>query len=192
MNYVKPVRFNFTHEFVEEIREFTRAHCDLPRAVFQKEWKVWIQEKASDIDRQRDRLSKMGCEKTMDEILTKMYKSARFYHKNKVEQSDSDVSAGSSESEDTKEKIKGFSKGFLRLMDDHIRDQIMESMDDVSMMSTITPNEAYRSFCEDCVDEITQELVDLRHKHDSMVLDKSFVAAKLEKSYKNRFYKCKL
>ena len=192
MNTVKPVRFNFTHDFVERIREFTQSHCDLPRHVFQSEWKAWIQSIEPEIHNQQNRLAKVGCLKSVDEIIIKMYKSARFYHKNKIESSDSSETASSSDSEDVKEKIKGFNKAFLRLMDEHIRQQIMDAYDEDSMLSTVTPSDAYRAFCQDCADEITEELIVLRKKHDSMVLDKTAIAAKLEKSYKNRFSKCKL
>jgi hypothetical protein len=192
MNVVKPVRYNFTHEFVAQIREFTQTHCDLPRKTFQSEWKSWIDSIMSEIVDEQRRLQKSGYDKTLDEIILKMYKSARFYHINKVVDSDGSTTAESSGSDDTSslgDKIKGFSKPFLRVMDEHIKQKIVDSVDETVGYSVITPGDAYRAFCTDCVDQIRDELVALRRIHNEL-LDAGMITAKLEKSYKNRFYKC--
>ena len=73
-------RFKFTEEFMEQLYNFSKIHQYDSRLDFKDAWKDWTEENKEIIAIETSRLKTLGFE---GDILTKMYKSSRYYFKNK-------------------------------------------------------------------------------------------------------------
>ena len=73
-------RFKFDATFLGQLKEFSRIHKFDEPSAFKDNWKIWCDENKEIIKRETDRLKTNGYE---GDALVKMYKSARYYFKNK-------------------------------------------------------------------------------------------------------------
>ena len=73
-------RFKFDTTFMNYLKEFSRLHKFDEPAAFKDNWNVWCDENKEIIKQEADRLKAAGYE---GNALIKMYKSVRYYFKNK-------------------------------------------------------------------------------------------------------------
>ena len=76
----KTYRFKFSKEFLAEMLEFARIHKFDDSTAFKENWEIWINENKQIIKKEEDRLKDAGYQ---GDTKVKMYKSARYYFKNK-------------------------------------------------------------------------------------------------------------
>ncbi|RZD42437.1 MAG: hypothetical protein CXT73_03010 [Methanobacteriota archaeon] len=98
-------RYKFDSPIVNLINTFTTTHKYDDASQFRDEWDEFIKDNKASIDREKQRLANVGY---TGDINSKMYKSARYYFKNK-----------STEKKETKQRRKyvTLNKGFLADMD---------------------------------------------------------------------------
>ena len=77
---IKTFRFKFSNNFLPFIEEFARLHRYDNSKLFRENWDAWIKEHSEVINREKYILESSGYE---GNVLVKMYKSARYYFKNK-------------------------------------------------------------------------------------------------------------
>lgn len=115
-------RYTFSKELTQKLHEFATQHKDTKMKIFKTEWEKWIKEEPiakyikAQID---DYIAKNLVDQTKtsdqtktleNEIMDKMIKSARYYHRKKQEKT-----------EKTKRKVYSRqSKTLLKQIDDHI------------------------------------------------------------------------
>jgi len=158
-------RYKLDATLLNIIVEFARVHKYDDSSQFREEWNNFSFNNKNVIDREKRRLAGIGYTGDMDD---KMYKSARYYFKNKVEK------------KETKKRRKyvTMDKCFLSDMDRHIRQ--------VAFKQEMKPSHSYNNFVSDEIyssklDTVVQELLDQEWKECDANI-------KIKKTYKNRYF----
>jgi hypothetical protein len=159
-------RYKFDSPIVNLINTFATTHKYDDASQFRDEWGEFIKDNKASIDREKQRLINLGY---TGDINNKMYKSARYYFKNK-----------STEKKKTKQRRKyvTLNKEFLADMDRHILT--------VAFQQDMKPAHAYNNFVSDAtysekLDDVIQKLLDNDWKEPA-------AESKLKKTYKNRYF----
>ena len=159
-------RYKFDTPTVNLINTFAATHKYDDSSQFREEWDEFIKDNKASIDREKQRLTNLGY---TGDINNKMYKSARYYFKNK-----------STEKKETKQRRKyvTLNKEFLTDMDRHILT--------VAFQQDMKPAHAYNNFVSDAtysekLDDVIQKLLDNNWKEPA-------TESKLKKTYKNRYF----
>lgn len=158
-------RYKFREEFVGELYKFSKIHQYDHRKDFKEAWQLWVDENDDIVSDEVRVLNNSGYD---GDILDKMFKSARYYFRNKSTEKKEPMK---------RRKYCGLSKSVLDAMDKHISSNITN--DDYK------PSAGFESFCtsnrELLKDEvsrlITHGFTDSYETHD-----------KLKKTYKNRYF----
>lgn len=195
----------FSEEFSKVLHAFSKQHYEEPLKQFRQSWQAWISK--SDIQtqmiREIERMRTNNFIGTDEEIRQKIYTSARFYYRKKEKRAKKLASDLQKEQEDKEQNTNkmskhkpyiGFSKEFIQLMDNEIKDKILQKADtdDTKKTEAIKLNQkkAFHTFTTAHVTEISEEFGKLKTKYDE--LEEHFVAKeianKLKKAYQNRFY----
>jgi len=158
-------RYKFSEEFLGYLQRFCRIHKFDDSKKFKDDWDIWIDENKDIIDIETERLKEIGytgnCEK-------KMYKSARYYFKNKN---------GDKNEPKKRRQYIGLDREFLDTIDIHIMSIGEDNM---------KPAEALLQFLDkrDYNDVIRNETLRLK----SYSLDDDEICKKFKKTYKNRYF----
>jgi hypothetical protein len=161
----KTYRFKFSPAFLEHLVGFTRIHKYDDKDAFKENWETWIQDNKEIINREDNRLRTAGYS---GNILEKMYKSARYYFKNK---SDKKVK------EKKRKNYVGVAVEFRDLMDKHIKE--------ICMRNDVKPSDGFLDFMDNG-DEVEIRRENTRLK--SYNFSAEDILKKLKKTYKNRYY----
>jgi hypothetical protein len=158
-------RYKLDSPIVNLINEFSTTHKYDETDQFREEWNEFIKDNKASIDREKHRLTNLGY---TGDINNKMYKSARYYFKNKPDK------------KKTKQRRKyvTLNKGFLADMDRHIST--------VAFEQDMKPAHAYNNFVSDAsysekLDDVMQKLLDEDWEEPA-------AESKLKKTYKNRYF----
>ena len=193
---IKAIRYNFTSEMMEKIQEFTRIHQFDERKKYKEEWNCWIstQEIHLKVSNEILRLRGEGCKWEEEYIKDKMYKTSKFYYKRKMAQSNT-ANTNTNTNTNTasakeKEKYKGFTKAFLRKIDEYIMDKIKEKSKASSTTEVdVVPIKLYNEYCMNHQDDIKKEILRLREFHRK--INGEVFSEKLKKTFSHRFYNVK-
>ena len=160
----KIYRFKFSEEFLVNLLDFARIHRYDDPKVFREKWNDWIKENREIIDKEKTYLHLIGYE---GDVLVKMYKSARYYFKNKS-------------LEKTKPKKRrqyiGLDRNFLDIIDEHLN----------TMDNSSKPSKALKQFQETPKYQDIIRLEIRRLKNNNLEIDQ--ILLKIKKTYKNRHY----
>jgi len=167
---IKTFRFKFSQNFMPFLVDFSEIHrYDDPKA-FKDHWDIWIKDNKEVINREINILRSVGYD---GDVLVKMYKSARYYFKNK-----------STEKTNPKKRRQyiGLERDFLDSIDSHIND--------IALKNSMKPAKALINFldAENNKEIIKKEIQRLKKFN----LDITEINQKFKKTYKNRYFnKCK-
>jgi hypothetical protein len=158
-------RFKFTEEFTTHLYIFAKIHQYDDRKVFKEAWKVWIEENDDIIDEEVRRLENLNYN---GDILDKMFKSVRYYFRNKTTE----------KKEPTQRRIYiSVSRELLDKMDRHILENINNT--------DYQPKTGFIMFCKDNEDLIKQTITVL---FNTGIRDSKIIEDKIKKTYKNRYF----
>jgi len=165
----KTYRFKFTDDFIKHLMEFSRIHRFDDAAAFKDNWKTWCDENKVLITQESNVLKAKGYE---GDALIKMYKSARYYFKNK-----------SAEKKDAKKRRQyvGLNPEFRESIDNHI--------ETVSLRQELKPADGYINFMDSV--KYTTIIQQEKLKLESYNFTKEEITSKLKKTYKNRYFNMK-
>jgi len=166
---LKTFRYKFTNNFLGNLTEFSRLHRFDDAAAFKDNWKIWCENNKDIIKSEIDILKGKGYE---GDVLVKMYKSARYYFKNK-----------STEKKDAKKRRQyvGLNPEFREAVDVHI--------ESTSLRQEMKPAEGYINFMDDTKYAVLIGLEKVRL--ESYNFTKEEITSKLKKTYKNRYFNMK-
>ena len=154
-------RYKFTDDFINEIKKFIHIHRFDAIDVFKEAWEEWKVQNYHLVINEELQLKSKGYE---GDVSTKMYKSVRYYYKNKP----------LSRQEPKKRKVYiRLDADVLSLMDRHITD------------NTQKPSVSYGYFVEINADSLKLLEVSLIDKG----LSKEDINAKIKKTFKNRYFR---
>ena len=165
---IKTYRYKFSKGFLEDLKEFTRIHKFDEAKVFKEHFDEWKDENKEIINREMNYMRNMGYE---GDVITKMYKSARYYFKNK-----SNVKA--------KPKKRRQYIGIDVLLKDKMDEFIQEKIDGNN--ETPKPADAYTEFIENEKNNIM--LTTEKKRLISFGLNENDVDNKFKKTFKNRYF----
>lgn len=158
----KIYRFKLSDEFILTMQEFVNTHRydDIP--LFKEAWHKWYKKNAELVEREGIRLQSIGYE---GDISVKIYKSARYYYKNK------------SLVETPPKKRRPYIRldpEILKCIDDHIGCSCQQK-----------PSAAFRSFMEIQAETVQKSA---RILHDKGLMQDD-IDAKIKKTFKNRYFR---
>ena len=163
----KTYRFKFSKGFLENLKEFTRIHkFDQPKA-FKENFETWKEENDETVSREINYMRNMGYE---GDVIEKMYKSARYYFKNKS-------------NEKTKPKKRRQYIGIDIMLKDKMDEYIQEKVDN---KVECKPSTVYDEFIENTKHKVLLDTETTRLKSFGMSDDE--VVKKFKKTFKNRYF----
>ena len=161
---VKTYRFKFTPEFLDVLTRFSITHqYDTPKD-FKEAFGSFKDEFKNEIEREINVLNENGYK---GDAIDKMYKSARYYFKNK------DYSQ-KNKAEKKRRKYITQDKEFISSVDEHI-EIIIENM---------KPSDGFKQFKEKFTEEYNNE----QERLSEYLVDKLDIEQKIKKTYKNRYF----
>lgn len=158
-------RFKFTEEFIEELYKFSKIHQYDERKDFKEAWDTWTQENEEIVDSEIRRLIILGYK---GDVLTKMFKSARYYFRKK-----------SSEKKEPKQRRPYISvnKDLLDAMDIHIEKNIYKT--------DYKPQTAFVDFCKQNEILLRETIAKI---FEQGIKESELIENKIKKTYKNRYF----
>ena len=182
----KVFRFKYEKNIQDLVNEFSKLNTNKNREDFNKNWEIFIRTNSEVLDRERERVTRIGYSGNFDE---KLYKSARYYYSKKNSLNSNSLNSNSLNSNslciltDKIEKPKlcnnyiFVSDNLLSAIDKHIKDNYLNEK--------YKPSTGYEEFSNKNKLLISSEVVILINDYG---LEKSYIFFKLKKTYKNRYY----
>jgi hypothetical protein len=158
-------RFKLTKTFMEELSYFSKIHQYDDRLDFKEAWNVWIEDNKEMVQEEISRLYNLGYN---GDPIDKMFKSARYYFRNK--------STIKNEPKQRRQYIS-VSNELLYAMDEHINKYIIDEK--------YQPKTAFIAFCKENEDILKETILKF---FDQNIKDTELIENKIKKTYKNRFY----
>ena len=164
--FVKQIhRFTFSEGFTKELYDFSRLHQNDKRCDFKEAWVIWVKANEISIEAENIRLDNLGY---YGDSIDKMYKSSRYYFRNKP----------TAQTEPKKRrKYVSCDHELLMAMDLHISKQYNDN--------TFTPASGYDLFCETNKKVLNDEI---KKMIENKITDTEFISNKIKKTYKNRYF----
>jgi hypothetical protein len=155
-------RYKFSPVYLTKVQEFINVHRFDEPNVFKAAWGKWVMRNNEMVQRETRRLTTLGYE---GDISDKMYKSVRYYFKNK-----STIKAKPK----TRREYIRLNKSTLDVMDNYISEEVYAK-----------PSESFQAFLEahpKLICNIKTSFLDKGVKED-------YIDLKIKKTYKNRCFK---
>lgn len=154
-------RYKFTNEFMTDLYTFSKTHQYDDRHDFKSAWNQWAEENVDQVSEEVRRLTNLGY---TDNILDKMFKSARYYFRKK----------------NTAKKEPAKRKKYLTVNRD-----LIEAMDEhIGITQNCRPSEKFLDFCKNNEEVIKEEIRSLLENG----LTNDDILKKIKKTYKNRYF----
>lgn len=154
-------RYKLSDEFSCELHKFAKIHRYDDRESFKEEWNKWTRENDDIINIEVRRLLELNYK---GNVLNKMFKSARYYYKNKK-----NVIIEPKE----RRKYISMDKTFIIEIDKHIEANM-----------NIPPSASFTTFCLE-----KQDIIDIEtRKLCGSGLNNNDISLKFKKTYKNRYF----
>ena len=151
---------------MKELYTFSKIHQYDDRKDFKNAWSIWSEENQELIESEKHRLISLGYE---GNILDKMFKSSRYYFRNKVVEK---------QKESTKRrKYISVTRELLDSMDQHINNNRCNA--------DYKPQTGFISFCNENVDVLRKSISKICEEGTK---DPLIIHEKIKKTYKNRYF----
>ena len=180
----KPIfRFNLSNEMVDALLDFSKTHQFDDRHSYTDAWNEWknaphISKMLAD---EIERLQNLDYRGSAESIENKIFKSGRYYFRNKSFVKVHPKPRG---------KYISVSKELICAMDEHIARRINNggNNDGQFLSSPASPADLFSEFCKRCVDILKKEidrLIDLEPFSE----DPALIISQIKKTYKNRAFR---
>jgi hypothetical protein len=180
----KPIfRFNLSNEMVDALLDFSKTHQFDDRHSYADAWNEWKNAPhiSNMLAHEVERLQNLDYKGSAETIENKIFKSGRYYFRNK-----SFVKAPPK----PRGKYVSVSKEMICAMDEHIARRINNNDNDNNDDGDIqfpSPAELFNDFCKRCVDILKMEIERLIYL-EQFSEDPALIIAKIKKTYKNRAF----
>ena len=157
-------RHKFSPFIIEDIVGFSNTHRFDDPQTFKEAWDEWIKSNFESISREEKRLKNNGYN---GDVVLKMYKSARYYYKNK-----------SLEKTEPKKRKKyvSLNKNLIKTFDEYIKTEGFKTK----------PSESFENFINN--DKYKERLETERNRLGEKDVDDNEFYKKIKKTYKNRYF----
>jgi uncharacterized protein YqgQ len=154
-------RYKLDEEFISELYQFSKIHQYDHRKDFKEAWNIWVEDNTEIINKEISRLTELDYKGI---ILDKMFKSARYYFRNK-----------STEKKDPKKR-----KVYVG-----IQTTLLEEMDKYILTNKNKPSTGFDNFCKENIELLQKEVTNL---YKNGITDSEEIKNKIKKTYKNRYF----
>lgn len=154
-------RYKFTEKFMTSLYIFSKTHQYDDRHDFKDAWNQWMEENMDQVNDEVRRLTNLGYS---DNILDKMFKSARYYFRKKSTAKKDPVK---------RKKYLTVNRDLIEAMDEHI-----------GITQNCRPSEKFLDFCKNNEEVIKEEIRNLLENG----LTNNDILKKIKKTYKNRYF----
>ena len=154
-------RYKLNEQFISELYQFSKIHQYDHRKDFKEAWKIWIEDNEEIVNKEIQRLTELDYK---GDILDKMFKSARYYFRNK-----------STEKKDPKKR-----KIYVG-----IQTSLLEEMDKYILTNKNKPSTGFDNFCKENIELLQKEVTNL---YKNGITDSEEIKNKIKKTYKNRYF----
>ncbi len=176
----KPIfRFKLSDEMVDALLDFSKMHQFDDRHAYADAWNEW--KNAPHISKmlanEIERLQNLDYRGSAESIENKIFKSGRYYFRNKSFVKVPPKPRG---------KYISVSKELISAMDEHIMRGINHNSNNCGQTPS-PPADLFNEFCKKCVDILKIEidrLIDLEHFSE----DPALIISKIKKTFKNRVF----
>jgi len=158
-------RYKFTETFTSELFKFSKIHQYDERKMFKEAWNIWVEDNRDIINEEYRRLAELGY---YGDIFDKMFKSARYYFRNKSSQKKEPVK---------RRNYVGAQKNLLGSMDEYINSNIGSGH--------FKPSEGFDEFCKQNINLLKEEIYILQ---STGITEPSEIKGKIKKTFKNRYF----
>ena len=152
-------RFKFSDEFIGQLTPFAKLHQHSDRNTYKEEWKRWVENNDEIILNETNRLTELGYN---GDITDKMYKSGRYYFRNKKEQQPR-----------KRRQYVSIEHEVIEIMDTHINSNL-----------DTKPSVSYGHFSESYSTQLDEEMTRLLDEG----LTRDTIKDKFKKTFKNRYF----
>lgn len=152
-------RFKFSDEFIGQLTPFAKLHQHSDRNTYKEEWKRWVENNDEIILNETNRLTELGYN---GDITDKMYKSGRYYFRNKKEQQPR-----------KRRQYVSIEHEVIEIMDTYINSNL-----------DTKPSVSYGHFCESYSTQLDEEMTRLLDEG----LTRDTIKDKFKKTFKNRYF----
>ena len=157
-------RFKFTTDFTSHLLSFAKLHQYDDRVTYKEEWIRWTQNNDSLVDDECSRMKTLGYD---GNVIDKMYKSGRYYFRNKTKHKPNPKQ---------RRKYVSIDKEVIEAMDNHILQNYKTPQ--------FKPSTSHEQFCHSYSELINEEYTRLIAEN----LTKDDINNKIKKTYKNRYF----
>jgi hypothetical protein len=188
---LKTFRYIFTSSVVDLLSTFSKVHQYDDRHEFKDAWKKLLDDECSQqiINAEIERLNGIGFK---DDILDKMFKSARYYYRKKIEKSNP--------AQKERKPYEGVTAEILAEIDNHIKTQIsknikpINNVDKTLLISKISPAASFDNYCLEHKSTILRKFQqDFTAETSAQTTDNITQTIDIiKKTYKNRFHKIRI
>jgi hypothetical protein len=181
----KPIfRFNLSDEMVDALLDFSKMHQFDDRHAYADAWNEWKNDPriSNMLADEIERLQNLDYKGSAESIENKIFKSGRYYFRNKSFVKVPPKPRG---------KYISVSKEMICAMDEHIARRINNNDNDNSDDGDIqfpSPADLFNDFCKRCVDILKMEIERLINL-EPFSEDPALIIAKIKKTYKNRAFR---
>jgi hypothetical protein len=156
-------RYKLSPNILQQLLEFAKLHQYDDRVDFKENWMQWLKENEDIINREQERLYSL---RYNGDIIDKMFKSARYYLRQKSIQKKEPQSRTS---------YICIPKEMLDLMDNFIKNNIH-----------LKPKDGFLEFCNNHKDLLKECILKI---YNNGIKDSNIIQEKIKKTYKNRYFK---
>ena len=179
-------RYKFTKEVTDMLSDFAKIHQYDGSKDYKEAWNNWIKEEevGNKLEDEKCRLIKMGM---ADDVLSRLYKSSRYYYRKKVNNMDVVPKE--------RKKYVGFPAEVLRTMDAQIIRELNGSIDmteNDKIISRFTPANSFEFYLKENPESVNDLLTESNGSAEERRIETTAAVNRLKKTYKNRFYKIKV
>jgi len=164
-------RFKFNKDFLNTIREFSKIHSQDCGEDFLEAFQVWKRFNYEAIHKEEKRIVDLGFKGDIEE---KIYKSARYYFKNKKSKPITETHTY------LKTNYIPRNKAFFSLLETYIKNN-----------SSVKPSILYKRFINETDSEISSGILNELTRLKNYQLDQNDSNKKIKKAFNNAYYKVK-
>jgi len=160
-------RFKFSNEFISELQSFAKLYQYTDRHIYKEQWTKWISNNDELVDKECRRLKSIGYD---GNTLDKMYKSGRYYFRNK--------NKSVMKNPQQRRKYISINPEIIDLMDQHINYNVNTVL--------FKPSTSYEQFCieyKHYLDTESDRIIEL-----NLQITSEEINSKFKKTYKNRYF----
>ena len=176
-------RIILSSDFSNKIYTFSEKYSGEHFKVFREKWDEWQKHHSKELEEEIKKIQDTGIQYSPEEIIEKIYISARYYSKKRKYQEEKKQKQTQTQTQKQRQKLPPISKKIKSTIKEFIQKKITNTT------QTIKPCELYREYCKSYIKQIYSEINSLRQTDNRNSLDPQEISLKFKKAFHNYLYR---